>query len=1105
MKRLIQNFICLLCFAVMATGSPALAQDKIQIQGTITSSADKEPLIGVVVAEIDKDGRIISGQITDFNGVYTIKVTPGNKLTISYIGFATQTISLDNRSVINIQMVQESHQIEEVVVTADRVFNSGPLSINERDLTGSIARVDAADLEDIQTASIDEALQGRMSGVDIVATSGDPGMGMQIRIRGTNSLNGDNQPLIVINGIPYDVTIDPNFDFANADEQQYGALISVAPEDIQEISVLKDAAATAIWGSKASNGVLNITTKRGKRGSPVINYVYKASYSKQGDQVPMLNGDQYATLIMDMLNNQADGTPFDPVKYKEFTYDPNDPYYYYNFGQNTDWVGAVTQTALTHDHSLSLSGGGDKARYRISLGYLTQPGTTIGTGLTRLNTTMQLDYDVSSKIMFRSDFAYTRSDNDQDYSGSLSHAYTKMPNMSIYEWQQNTEGDWVQTPNYFIPQTIAGSTQWDVNNNKGSYNPVAMANIATRNQVSERLRPTFTVTYKIAKWLKYEAVAAFDVNNMKDKKFLPQEAIGSNFTGYVNWSTNTEQESVGIDTYSRFNITPNLGEVHRLNIFLQYGASESNFRSSTVDAANSPTSMMREPSIPSRIKASGLGTESSDSKSRDVSAVAKFTYSAFDSRYVLDATIRRDGNYQFAPQERFKTFPAFSGRVNLSRMPFMRSLVGRFKINDFSLRASWGINGSGSSPSQYNQYNSLSYEYLGSIGIVPSNIAIQALKWQRKFGLNLGTTLDMFDGNFTVEFDYYSNRTLDMSGSGLAISTVSGFNSITMNAGSLKNEGWEFRISTRIINKRDFGVSASFNVAQNQNSLTSLSPKYQLSNGSMDQNGNFFQTLKVNNPVGSFYGYRYLGVYANEEQLGVIDANGEPIYVPDGSGGWTQRMMTFYSSSSRTKGYQFQPGDAIYADVNHDGNIDIQDVVYLGTSVPKYTGGAGFSVRYKQFTMNLAFNYRTGNDIINQTKMNLEKMTDLSNQSTAVLRRWRYPYANAADQPSDILPRPVWGSSNAYNYLGSDRYVEDGGFVRLNSITFRYNLPKNLVSKLKMKNASLSFNLRNLFVWTNYTGQDPEVGTGNPPYGLATDNSRTPPSKSYQFTLNVSF
>ena len=1104
MKRLLKNFICLLCFAVMATGVPALAQQtKIQIKGTVTSKADKEPLVGVVVSEIDKDNRMLSSQLTDIDGVYTIKVTPGSRLTFNYLSYASQTVSLDNRTVVNVQLVDESTLLDVVEVKTERQFNQGPLSINQRDLTGSVATVNASDLESIQVASIDEALQGRMAGVDIVATSGDPGQGMQIRIRGTNSLTGDNQPLIVINGVPFETTIDPDFDFANADEEQYGALISVAPEDIEEISVLKDAASTAVWGSKAANGVLNIVTKRGKRGVPQINYVFKSSISKQGDQIPMLNGDQYSTLIMDMLNNQADGTPFNPVTYREFTYDPNDPYYFYNFGQNTDWVGAVTQTAVTQDHSVSLSGGGDKARYRMSLGYLSQGGTTIGTGLKRLSSTLQLDYDVSEKIRFTTDFSYTRSESEANYSNVLSEAYSKLPNMSIYEWQQNADGEWVQTPNYFIPQTISGVTQWNVTSTSGKFNPVAMANLGVSDVIDERLRPQFNLSYRVAKWLKYDATASFDVRNSKTSKFLPQETIGSNFTGYVNLATGSESENVAMMTFNKLTFTPNLGDMHSLVVFLQYQVDQSLSRSSTVTTANSPTSMMRDPSIPARIKKSALGTTSSEGESRDVSALMLINYSALNSRYVANVTIRRDGNYKFAPQERFKTFPAISARWNIDREPFMRSLKGSLKINDLSIRGSWGINGSGGSNSQYNTYSAVGYEYLGTSGIVPSNIAIQALKWQKTYSSSVEANVDMFDGRLGLTYSYYQKRTKDMAGSGTEITSVSGFSGITSNAGALKNDGWEFLINAQLVNKKEYGVTFSFNISQQRNMITELSPSWNLAQGNMYNNGTYFQTIRVNNPVGSFYGYRYLGVYANDDQLVVRNSDGDPIYVPDGSGGWMERTMTFYSSMNG--GYSFQAGDAIYKDVNNDGNIDIQDIEYLGNSNPKYIGGGGLTFRYKQLSLNLYFNYRYGNDILNSAKMNLEKMVDLSNQSTAVLRRWRYPYANAEDQPDDILPRPVYGSNNAYNYLGSDRFVEDGSMLRLNSLTFKYNFPKNLLSKLKLKQMFFSFNMKNMFTWTNYTGQDPEVGNGSVPYGIASDNSKTPPSKSYQFTLNVSF
>jgi TonB-linked SusC/RagA family outer membrane protein len=629
-----------------------------------------------------------------------------------------------------------------------------------------------------------------------------------------------------------------------------------------------------------------------------------------------------------------------------------------------------------------------------------------------------------------------------------------------------------------------------------------MAELGVSDVVEERLRPQFRLQYRIARWLSYEGTAAFDVTNRKNTKYLPQETVGGNFTGFVNISNDTEYEQVGVPTFNKLVFTPNLGDMHNLTTVLQYEVNETKSRQTSVNTANAATSMLRDPSIPSRVRNTALSASSNESKSRRAAAYLQTTYSLLDSRYVLTGSIRMDGNSGTAPDKQYKMFPSVSGRWNIGREPFMRGLKERLDIYNLSLRASWGYSGnSGGNSNLYNRYGSVGYEYLGTAGIIPSNIAAVSQEWQNTYQSNFGFDMDILDGRFTLGYEYYVKRTTNMSAS-QDIPAVSGFNNVSMNAGAMKNEGWEFQISTRLVKKTDFGVDVAFNISQNQNTITELSDRWDVAQGDMSRNGQYLQTLRLNNPVGSFYGYRYLGVYANEDQLWAKTKDGEPSYVPDGSGGWTQRMMTFYSSS---RNYMFQPGDAIYADMNYDGNIDVQDIVYLGNSNPKYQGGGNLTVRYKQFRVNLYFNYRWGNDVWNRAKMDLEKMEGLNNQSTAVLRRWRYPYADPADQPADILPRPVYGANNSYNYLGSDRFIEDASFIRLNSMNIRYDLPKNLLSRLKIRTAYLTFNMRNIMTFTDYTGQDPEVGTGGIPYGIASDGNRTPPAKSYQLTLSVGF
>lgn len=491
------NITFLLVFMSLLLSFTSMAQSKTTISGKVISATDKQPLIGVSVAEYDKNNRILNGVITDIDGNYTLKISGGEGTIISYSYISYKSIkkTYNGAKVINISLEDNALAIKDLVVTGKKQINTGIGNIAERDMTFAVSRIETKDLEGLQVASIDEALQGRMAGVDIVASSGEPGAGMSIRIRGTTSINNGSDPLIVVDGIPYDTSIGADFDFATADEENYAQLLNIAPADIQEITVLKDAAATALYGNRGGNGVLLIKTKRGSFSKPVVSYTFKGTVSTPAAPIKTLSGDQYRTLIQEEAQNA--GTPLSATAYPELFQDPNNPAYYYNYNKNTNWYEELTQKGFTQDHSLSVSGGGEKATYRTSLGYLNQVGTVIGQSYKRLTASLNLDYNVSDKLKFQVNIAYTNGDKDQNYATDLlASAYTKMPNQSVYEY--NTLGE--QTPNYFSPNTTPQGSFLSFNYGTakyGVYNPVAMANSGYWKIKNERILPKFNIQYQI--------------------------------------------------------------------------------------------------------------------------------------------------------------------------------------------------------------------------------------------------------------------------------------------------------------------------------------------------------------------------------------------------------------------------------------------------------------------------------------------------------------------------------------------------------------------------------------------------------------------------------
>jgi TonB-linked SusC/RagA family outer membrane protein len=1101
MKKYLLYLFFLLSF--LAAGIMGRTQSAgVTVQGKITD-ANQQPLHGVTVAEVDADGRIVKADNTDVNGNFSLRISSkSHKLSISHIGYKTIDLSIGDRSVFNQTLQSSSSQLSDVVIVSQRRTDNGLLSLNEKDITTAQAHISAKELEEMQAASIDQALQGRLPGVDITASSGDPGAGMQIRIRGTSSINNATNPLIVVDGMPYETSIPSDFNFGTSDEVGYAQLLNIAPSDIRDITILKDAAATAVYGSRAANGVVVITTKRGAVGRPVLTYTFKGSVTKQPESIPMLNGNQYATLIPEEYQNPT-GTPL-PQSVKEFQYDRRDPYWYKNYSNNTDWLAAITQTGYIQDHNISMTGGGEKARYFASLGYFNQTGTTIGTDLSRINTRINLDYIVSEKIKFRSDLSYSYTDNDRNFAPNLRDiAYRKMPNMSIYEYDEygNFSGNYFSPASNIQGQYLGLDSKGNV---QGTVNPVAMAREAKYNILSQRVTPHFRLDYAILKnVLNATFDIQFDINNTKNKSFLPQTATGRLSTEpSVNRAYDGDIDVFNVQTKTNLVYTPRFENIkHTLVTFISLNTYDNKGASHEVITSNTASSILQDPSSPSRTQNSESKLQSNQFETRSLGILLSGQYSYMD-KYLFNAGIRADGNSRFGPAHRYGAFPSLSARWRVSGENFMKNL--KF-VDDLSFRLSYGK--SGNEPNKdygyFSTYNALitggasasigtPFSYLGQGGIYPGNPELQNLTWETITGENVGVDLTMFKRRVTVALDFYQNITTDLFFNGLQISSFTGFNNIDLNVGTLKNQGFELGLNTTPYKSKNLQVDFNFNVSSNINVITEISPLYPSTKGDISTNGQYQTFLKINNPFGSFYGFKYKGVYKDLASTVATDVNGKPVIGPNGQ---TVYMKFNYPNI----GYTFQPGDAMYEDINHDGNINYQDVVYLGNSNPKFTGGFGSSVSYKgNWKLTAFFNYRYKYDVINGTKMNTTNMYGFDNQSTAVLRRWRKP-----GDETDI-PRAMYRSG--YNWLGSDRYVEDASFVRFRTLTLRYTAPRTLSDKLKLKGLSFYTTVENLFTWTNYTGQDPEVSArGSDPFRVAQDNSFTPPSKTYTLGVSASF
>jgi len=1081
MKKIILLTGLLIC---LISGFNKVSGQSAIIKGRVIDSVTQETMIAVNIVEVDKNGRFISGTVTDFNGNYVLKVTDvRNPIQVSFIGYRKQSFMVNNRTQIDIKLNPETIGMEEVTVVGQKISNDG--YTNVRDRATAVTRMELKDMKFVMSTTVEDMLQGRLGNVDISSVSGDPGAGLNIRIRGTASLNARNQPLIVINGIPYDANIDESFDFASADIEKFGNLIDVSPEDIESIEVLKDAASTAVWGSRASNGVLMIKTKRGAKSKPIFEYTYKFTSSHEPKPIPMLDGAGYARLISEEYYNVSRNEFSATQEARQIAFDP-DWEEYYNYSQNTNWIKEITRVANTHQHDFSVRGGGEKSRYNMSMGFYNEGGTTIGNNLKKLNLRSSLDYDLSSKLQFKSDIMFTRYDQDNTYDfedyeyGSYKTlravAYRKMPNLSVYDRDTNN----ISYGEYFTPESTIQGTARDM------YNPVAFAKLGMQKRYKDNARALFSIKYNILPRLILNSTVTLDIFDNKISKFLPYKAIGYYYSSDItNHGVNEFSKKASIYTINQLIFRPNVGENHDLVFMGQFDTEESLSKWYKTESSQSASPFLTEPVNDKHL--TYFGASHTQYRSMGVFVTGNYKYK---DKYSIMLGAKYEGNSKFSKESRWGLFPTVSAFWRISEEPFMANL--NF-INDLRLRFSWGQ--SGNSPAQnylyFNTYTAGStISYMDMQGVKPTGLELTSLKWETIDQINPGITFFGFNNRMNIEFDYYRKKTLDLYLEDSKIPKQTGFSTINRNDGEMENRGVEFLIDYTIVQTKDFQVNFNLNLSRNRNMVIRLPENYSLEYGNMLENGNYKISIVPGQPMGGFFGYQYVGVYKSDDDAIVRDKNGNPVY-----GLNIDNPLTMIMGGS--SGNVFEGGDAKYKDQNYDGKIDELDLVYLGDLNPKYMGGSGLRVQYKSLIFNTFMYFKLGQKIINQTRMDTEKMYNYDNQSKATNWRWR--------REGDVTDIPRALFNEGYNWLGSDRFVEDGSYLRLKTISLSYVVNQKVCSWLRIKDMKIYGTGYNLFTWTNYSGQDPDVAPPSKPDVLPKDYSKTPPSRKYMLGVNITF
>ncbi len=1112
-------FICILFISQMASAQIT------RISGTISDDFDVLP--GANVQEIDGSNRIVNATVTDMNGNFTMSVkSTKNKLKISCMGYQTQTLPF-NKTVYKVKLSDKTTQMKDVTVTGKKMLKTSGLAIPEREKTFAAQGLDAKEFEGLGITSVDEALQGRIAGLDIVANSGDLGAGTQMRLRGASTISTltSNEPLIVVNGqIATDID-QTDFDVATANEEKFAELLKVNTEDILDIQVLKDASATAIWGNRGANGVIEITTKRGRKGPARISYSGKLTITHQPEAIKLLNGDQYTMMLKEAyFNPRLSDTDGD---IPELNYDYDNFAEAYMYDNNTDWLGLVKQVGTRQNHYISLTGGDDKTMFRISGGYDHETGTVIKQVLNRLSTRMALDYVVSDRIMIKSNFSLTYTDNDRNYDGLMGHAYNKMPNLSPYYEYQNG----VPSNDYYFMLQSAGGPDHRFNKNQMDIpNILASANLATYNQRNYSMAPELELEYKLLgldndhHQLKYNGNVYVNINNAYDDKDYPRELSTVNYID-THEAYSYSAKSFSVTTRHKLNYIPVFKNKENFMTVL------AQFELTTGSNSNQSTTAYRLPSGISSPAAGGIikSMGSGYSEWRSMAGLLSAHYSAKNGRYSIAGNVRLDGTTKLGPGKRWNPSYSISGRWNVIDEKFMTWFREKAKMSMFGIAPGWGI--VYNIPNQDYLYmirytaTGAGGTYAGVSSMNASSMKMTNFTAEKINSFNLGINVGFFDERLTLRLDLYDRLTTDMLMANSGLSSATGWSGLPYrNIGSMDNKGWEFNINgNRLLKKGKFSMDCYVNFNNNHNVIKTMDVNVleDLNREFTRKNADALQRVQINNPFGAIYGFRSKGVYQynystaemmartaegrqqlqqniNDGKTYPVALNADNQVVYDEKGVPLQMQFCYEEGASEGK---FNGGDAIYEDINHDGQINELDIVYLGSSLPKLTGGFGLTFNYGHWRLSTQFNYRCDIDVYNLGRLNNESMNGNYNQSQAVNYRWR--------KEGDVTSIPRALSSQLatnYNTLVSDRFIEDASFLRLNYMQLSYNFDckkSSFFKKLHISQFKLYASANNLFCLTKYSGVDPEIGYGG--YGISTDSSKTPRSKSYTFGLSVDF
>lgn len=1103
MRNVLQHILVLAVSVIAVSPQTAFAQKGYEKQTLSGIVSDAEgPLPGATVYLQNEDKRIVAGEITGAMGEYILEVPrrhEGLTVIISFVGYTTFKCPYEGQTTIDTMLKDASESLKSATVTATQE-HMDVMGVKKENLGTATEFIDVTQFEDMSVTSVEDMLQGKLANVDIVNSSGDPGTVSTIRIRGASSLNASSDPLIVIDGIPQDTDIDEDFDFGDADIENFGAMLNISPNDIQSIEVLKDAAATALWGSRAAAGVIVITTKEGGNHKPRFALTQKFNFTFEPPQIEVLRGQEYTTLMQDELWNWVQDGDFQATRVNKLTNQRDILYdqayeYYDEFNCDTDWMGLVTKNSLNSTTDFSMDGGGDMATYRFSLGRESQDGTTLGTDYERITSRLNVTIKFSKKFNVTSRFNYVESTRNLPYgttsadlgtAGNSSTVYDtnaqltkpvrntaliKMPNVS--PWVLDDNGN--VTDEYFsTPETSL----------QGVFpNPLAHVNESTNRTNFRSMGAAFGVFYTPIKGLRITGDISYTLSAARNTSFLPACVLNVKWAN-ANYNQGVEAQANKAAVYGdwKVNYSKTFAEKHAFVFTLSEQIETVNNSSYSITTSGSASREVSTPASEGKI----VSMSSGSSQRRSIGLIGNVNY-VYDERYALTVAGRKNGNSNAGSNNRWTSIrPSVSAVWRINNEKWMK---GQDWCDEMRLRASWGMSDRVPNSNYTAGTFTTDTDYMDQSSIKPNKMQLDNLRPEVVTQSNIGIDGSLWKNKVSFQAEVYDKQTHDMLMSGMAIQSSTGYNNIRWyNAGDMRNRGWELSLSfNNFVRTQNFRMSIqNLNFSRNVNMITELpvnmvAEKYTLGNG------NYARKIIEGRPVGSVYAYKFEGVYQNYEQISARDAQGN--YILDING---NKVPTTVGGT-----WTLRPGDSKYTDINHDGIIDEKDIVYVGSAYPFLTGGGALVMNYKAWQLRASIHFRCGQSVINMTRHNLESMSNANNQARTVLRRWRY------EGDDTDIPRALWGTN--YNSLGCDKFVEDASFLKVKDVTLKYTLPNKYCRKWNISRANVFITTYNLLCLTKYTGQDPEVGVDTGAYGVAVDQSRTPPSKRIALGINLDF